>query len=145
MICKMNPQNLRKQDGKDNVWEDLIIAILSVNQYTLENTYSKFESLKEVELFNPNNLIQWDTDEIERRLRQGGCDRGNFMTNLFAQRLAALGNMIKNHGIDICETILISKDAKAITELLMPVKGIGPKVLKNLFLLLEIRNSTSLP
>lgn len=134
----MKSQNSAKPHDTDNVWEDLVVSILSVNQYTLNNTYSRIESLREVGLFNPKNLKEWNAAEINRRLHLAGCDRGAFMTNLFAERLAALGELIANRGIDTCENILLAGDTNAITDFLMPVKGIGSKVLKNLFALRKL-------
>ncbi|TVP63094.1 MAG: hypothetical protein EA343_08985 [Nodularia sp. (in: Bacteria)] len=134
----MNQQNLKTSYNTNNVWEDLVISILSVNQYTLSKTYLSIETMRQVGLFNPDNLIQWDSNEINEHLRQGGCERGSFMTNLFAERLAALGALIANQGISKCEQILLSRDKKLITDFLMPVKGIGPKVIQNLFLLQEL-------
>ncbi|MBD2135094.1 hypothetical protein H6F47_22415 [Sphaerospermopsis sp. FACHB-1094] len=135
---QMNQQNLQTKYNTNSVWEDLVISILSVNQYTLSKTYANTESMREIGLFNPENLKQWDIQEMNQRLRQGGCERGSFMTNLFAERLTALGILIANQGINNCEKILSSRDKKLITDFLMPVKGIGPKVIQNFFLLQEL-------
>ena len=136
----MKHDNFTKPDDRDNVWEDLVVSILSVNQYSLTNTYSKIESLREMGIVNPKNLEKWKATEIVDFLRKGGCDRGEFMTNLFSERLASLGELISSRGIDICENILLSRDTKAITELLIPVNGIGPKVLKNFFFLRQLNS-----
>jgi len=79
--------------------------------------------------------MRWEQDEIVRRLKSAGCDRGQFMTNLFALRLAALGKMIKVKGIDACTKIISGRDTRAIEELLLPVNGIGPMVLENFYVL----------
>lgn len=135
----LNSSQFNKPDtASDNVWEDLVVSILSVNQYKLQATYSKVESLRDVGIFNPNNLIKWTTEEIADCLRRGGCYRGDFMTTLFAERLADLGKLVTSRGIYECEQILLSGNKNLITELLMPVRGIGPKVLQNLFLLQQL-------
>lgn len=108
----MNQQNLTTSYNTNNIWEDLVISILSVNQYTLNKTYLSIESLRQVEIFDPDNLMKWDINEIEQRLRQGGCERGSFMTNLFAERLAALGELIAAQSISKCEQVLLSRDKK---------------------------------
>jgi hypothetical protein len=64
------------------------------------------------------------------------------MTKLFAERLSALGALIRTKGIDECERIMGSRDARAIEALLLPVKGIGPVVLRNFYALREIAPST---
>lgn len=123
------------QSTISNVWEDLVVSVLSVNQYTLSNTYKSLQSLEDIGLFKPENLTNWDVDKIEENLKKGGCDRGIFMTGLFAARLFALGGLLSSRGIKEVEAILLSHDKKAIEELLLPVKGIGPKVLQNFFAL----------
>ena len=57
-------------------WADLVIALLSVNNYSLEKTFSLFDGLAEVELFDPANLAAWDLSEISRRMGRAGYDRG---------------------------------------------------------------------
>lgn len=120
-----------KQPSDSNVWEDLVVSILSVNQYSLSNTYKSLESLEAVGLFDPNNLASWSVDEIEAKLKQGGCDRGTFMTGLFAARIHGLGNLLSEKGIKECKAVLAGDKKKDIENLLLPVKGIGPRVLQN--------------
>jgi len=122
----------------NNPWEDLIVAILAVNQYTLEKTYVLLPGLREAGITEPRNLSEWNQEQMLERLRAAGCERGNFMTALFAQRLCALGELIQSLGIAHCEAVLTSRNPKTIEEMLMPVKGIGPIVLENFYCLSEI-------
>ena len=73
------------------------------------------------------------------RLRAAGYDRGHFMTKLFAERLAALGKLVKSKGIDECQRIVSGRNIETIEKLLDPVKGIGPVVLRNFYFLRNIR------
>jgi endonuclease III-like uncharacterized protein len=124
---------------QDNPWEDLVISILSVNQYSLEKAYVQAPLLRENGLFSPENLSKWDIEEIAARLRSSGYDRGSFMTNLFAVRLACLGVAAISSGLPESGRILLSNEPKAIRSFLLPIKGIGPQVLQNFFLLREIK------
>jgi len=117
------------------VWDDLVVSILSVNQYSVERTYPLLHSLREQKVTDPAILARENAYAIEERLSAAGCYRGRFMTRLFAERLAALGTLIRARGITECEQIIASHDAKAIEALLLPVKGIGPVVLRNFFML----------
>ena len=121
--------------ARDNPWEDLVLSILSVNQYSLEKTYSHIEGLRQEGLVEPENLKSWTREQIALRLRRAGFDRGFFMTDLFADRLASLGSFVSSRGIEGCEIVLTSTDLSNIAALLMPVKGIGPKVLENFFVM----------
>jgi len=128
-------------DGTDNLWEDLVLAILSVCQYSLEKTYLAVETLRREGLFDPQNLMRWTPEEIGTRLRLGGYDRGDFMTSLFASRLASLGKLVKSRGVEECQTVLQRGKTNEIKHFLLPVKGIGPRVLVNFF---ALRNAPSL-
>ena len=60
------------------------------------------------------------------------------MTSLFALRLANLGALIQGKGLDSCTKAISGRDARTIEELLLPVNGIGPKVIANFYLLRDI-------
>ena len=121
------------------VWEDLVVSILSVNQYSIEKSYSLIEQLREQGLVAPHNLISWEQSEIARRLYRAGYNRGEFMTNAFANRLASLGDYIKDKGIDHCQQILLSSNRALIERTLRPVKGVGNVVLNNFYILRGIK------
>jgi hypothetical protein len=121
--------------SSDSPWEDLVVSILAVNQYSLEKTYACKEGLQVQELTAPATLLELAPAEIERRLKAGGCDRGAFMTNLFAKRLAALGAHVRVVGIEQSTSILAGKSRHKIEQFLKPVNGVGPVVLRNFFLL----------
>lgn len=135
----MPEQAKRSQDNLKEIWEELVVSILAVNQYSLEKTYAILPLLREVGIVDPDNLASWELDEVIARLRAGGCERGSFMTSLFALRLVSLGTALKSKGIASCGEIILTNDAKAIRDLLMPVDGIGPRVLSNFFLLRGIK------
>ena len=112
-----------------------MVSILSVNQYSLEKTYAIVGGLREAGLVSPQNLGAWEIDRIVSRLKFAGCGRGDFMTPLFAARLASLGKVVVERGISVCAEILAGNDFEKIRRLLLPVNGIGPKVLRNFCLL----------
>ena len=122
-------------DRPNTLWEDLVLAILSVNRYSLAKTYLAVETLRREGLFHPQNLAGWTSKEIGTRLRNGGYDRGGFMTWLFADRLESLGKFVESVGIEECEKVLRRGEANEVKHFLQPVNGIGPKVLENFFVL----------
>ena len=127
-----------RSEGIDDPWEDLVVAILSVNQYSLERTYGAIGGLRRERVADPANLARWQPQEIEERLRAAGYDRGAFMTGLFAKRLYALGALIRDKGVNACRNVIGSADMAAIHGLLLPVHGIGPVVLRKFFVLRNI-------
>ena len=122
----------------DDPWEDLVISILSVNQYSLEHTYRSIDGLRKEGLVDPRCLMKWHQTEIVERLKSSGCDRGPFMTNLFALRLANVGALIRSRGLEDCKRLISGRDRHAFEELLLPVNGIGPKTIANFCFLRDI-------
>lgn len=125
-------------EAQDEIWSDLVVSILSVNQYPLEKTYASLPALRSEGLCAPENLGRWDVEEIIARLKKAGLDRGPFMTSLFAVRLASLGVAVSTIGVAEFASLLLRKRRTEISQLLMPINGIGPRVLKNFFLLCQI-------
>ena len=57
------------------------------------------------------------------------------MTKLFAVRLSALGGLVLARGSNECGKVLSSGNHDDIENLLNPVNGIGPAVLRNFYIL----------
>jgi hypothetical protein len=80
--------------------------------------------------------------QVDRRRDPHSCDD--------EPRLGATGNArvldqsleepeeVRQQGCETCTRVISSKDPMAIAQLLLPVNGIGPKVLANFFLLRQI-------
>lgn len=125
----------------DRPWDDLVVSILAVNQYSLEKTYDLLGGLRAARVTDPDALVNWTFEIMVHKLKTAGCDRGAFMTALFAKRLCALGELLRTKGVLDCESTLSGGNRRSIEALLLPVNGIGPKVLKNFFMLRGIENS----
>jgi hypothetical protein len=132
-------KNEHEQSDKEslNPWEDLILSILAVNNYSLEKVYALAGSFRREGLLDIRNLGKWEEADIAVRLGKAGYDRGLFMTDLFSKRLAALGRFAASRGLSDCERVLYSKDPSSIQQLFQNTKGIGigPTVLTNLAIL----------
>jgi hypothetical protein len=122
-----------KTDHSVNPWPDLVMAILSVNNYPLTKVFTLFDALEANGLFDPHNFTCWNREEITRRLGAAGYDRGTVMTTILTDRLSSLGRLAENFAAN--ERTLTKGTKTEIAELLRRVKGVGPKVLKNFFLL----------
>lgn len=125
----------RTDRQNDDAWLDLVVSILAVNQYSIEKTYEGIDGLREHHVCDPLKLAHWDHAQIIQQLKLAGYDRGEFMTNLFALRLGALGAYIRQHGVEASSDAISSRDRIAVERFLSPVNGVGPKVLKNFFML----------
>jgi len=135
----MSEQANWKNSSLDDIWGDLIASILAVNNRSLEKTYALLPLLRRAGVVEAVNLTHWEGEEVTVRLKAAGFDQGDFMTGLFARRLVSLGGALRSRGVAACREILLSNDPDAIRNLLLPVNGIGPKVMSNFFLLRGIR------
>jgi hypothetical protein len=116
-----------------NPWPDLIMAMLAVNKFSLAKVFALFETLDANNLFDPESLARWDSQEIARRLRGAGYDRGPELTNILAERLWSLRTL--GNDVAVCEAILARGSKREVEALLGCVNGIGPMVLENFLLL----------
>jgi len=127
-----------KTNREDDPWSDLVVSILSVNNFPVERVYALLDRLRAEKLTDPENLSQQTAPALYAKLVVAGYDRGEFMTHLFAERLSSLGAFAKAFGIAECEKVLKGRNANAIKAMLLPVNGIGPAVMRNYFFLREI-------
>jgi len=133
-----NPSEGRPLSGSrkhTNPWADLVIAMLSVNNYPLDRTFALFDKLEDEGLFDPNVLASSSASEIARKLGDSGYNRGVAMTAIFTDRLLSLGELVKRGALADCQRTLQDGTRSDVKELLAQVKGVGPKVLESFFLL----------
>ena len=123
-------------------WESLAVAMLSVGGFSVEKVLRLRGALAEHGLLDPRNLVEWDPARITRELTAAGYERG-LLTGMYAERLS--GAMRALAAVDRfaeAQMTLASADAEHVSELLLPQKGIGPKVIEN-FLRLRVGRGAS--
>lgn len=117
----------------ESPWADLVIAMLSVNSYPIERTFMIFDELKANGLLDVRNLAYLKHAQIFTRLVESGYKRGDLIVGLLTERLLSLGVLAEKHEVN--EKVLASGTEEEIAELLSKVKGVGPVVRKNFFML----------
>jgi 3-methyladenine DNA glycosylase/8-oxoguanine DNA glycosylase len=115
-----------------NPFEDLVIAVLAVNNFSLERAYSLREALDREGLFSVKTIRELPVQEVAAALERAKYQRGSFMTPLLARRLKTLADVA---GRDNFTESISSKDPDRITKALTGIPGIGPTVMKNYLLL----------
>jgi hypothetical protein len=118
-----------------NPWADLVIAMLSVNNYPLDRTFALFDKLEAEGLFDPSVLASATASEVACKLGAAGYNRGDTMTAIFTDRLLSLGALAKRESPSVCQRTLEGRVREDVENLLADVKGVGPRVLENFFLL----------
>jgi 3-methyladenine DNA glycosylase/8-oxoguanine DNA glycosylase len=115
--------------------ECLLVALLSVNSFSLEKAWALLPRLREAGLTDPARVVTMDMPATIEALVGAGYDRKN-LTWLFAERVKAL--MAAIHGGELAgldEAIAVKDKARA-TELLSQVRGVGPAVIQKAWALL---------
>lgn len=131
--CQMNSKANKCNENSilfdSDVWADLVISILSVNNYTIDKSYLLYSNFRENGLFNPHNLSSWNNEKIINTLRKSGYERGDYMLGLFAERLLSLGAAADRLEKNI--DVLVKGTKDQVVNLLSEVKGVGPVVIRN--------------
>lgn len=128
------------QPRADDPWEDLILSILSVNNFSIEKAFNLAPALRKQGLLDPRKLVGYDRNTLFKRLNAGGYARGDYVTGLLTDRLTALGEYIRQQGVEPCTSAISGTSAREIEKFLLPVKGIGPRVVSNFVFLRGIQN-----
>jgi endonuclease III-like uncharacterized protein len=124
-----------KTESESDAWQDLITAMLAVNNYSLEKTFAVVAAFRREGLIDPNNLARWSEEEVVQRFKAAGYDRGAYLNKLFALRLCSLGVAACDDGLAHYRQLIEGTDKRAIRDLLSSVRGIGPRVLQNFMIL----------
>lgn len=115
--------------------ECLLMAVLSVNNFSLEKAWALLPRMREAGLTDPARVAAMEMPAVIEALRGAGYDRKN-LTWLFAERVKALMVAIHDGQLDGLPDAISRKDKKAAAALLAPIRGVGPRVVENAWALL---------
>ena len=129
---------MRGSAGKlpDDVVDSLVTALLAVNNYSLEKVWKVLPRLQNEGLTNPGLVASEDLGRLTIRLVDAGYDRGR-LTAMFAERLQHLMAAIESGELDGLDGAATRKDPQAVRNILCRVRGIGPQVAQNAWVLLQ--------
>lgn len=124
-----------KPTTPSDVLEDLILAILAVNNYPLEKAFALRDRLRAQGWMEPQRVAKLSHEDAVAALKAAGYDRGPTMNSIFASRLQELGQFVVKHGLDTIATPLKAGKKDQVEALLLDLHGIGPAVVRNFWLL----------
>lgn len=117
--------------SNSRVWENLVIAMLSVGGFSVDKVLKLRGQLETAGLLDPRNLSSWDEARLTRELTGAGYERG-LLTGMYAERLAAAMRVLASDvSRSETERVLSSVDPDEIAQLLLPQRGIGPRVVES--------------
>lgn len=115
--------------GKINIWANIVMSMLAVNQYPLEKVALLYDKLDANGLFDPQKLASIEHADLFQKLNDSGYNRADVVVGFLTERLMSLGSLAAN--LKKNEEILSSGTEQEVAALLSNVKGVGPVVLKN--------------
>jgi len=115
----------------DDLVIDLIVAVLAVNNYSLERAYALVDSLQRERLTDLKAIRQMDPDEVAQCLQRAGYSQAEFILNLFANRLKRVAEDVSDHRLAQLMAHEESGRTELSKELLLQVHGVGQDVLRN--------------
>lgn len=116
--------------------EEIVVAVLAVNNYSLEKAHELLPELRSEGLTNPHRVARKDAGDLTVALSRAGYNRG-MLTGLMAERLLGLMEAITDGELEAFEGLLRSGEQERALTLLRKVHGIGPQVAANVWMLLK--------
>jgi len=117
--------------AEDEFIKDLVVALLSVNFWTLERVYALHDSLEAQGLFDMRAMASLVPQAITKRLVAAGYSRGGFPVPMMADRLAGTARKLASGGEEHLKQILASGTGRELDQFLLTLKGVGPVVVSN--------------
>ena len=119
-------------------YEDLVVAILAVNNYSLEKAYGLRTGLKKQGCFDPAKVRSWSHEEAVRHLVQAGYDRGATMNSIFAGRVQELAIFEESQVLVQAWKHLALGQKTDADRILLSIPGVGPTVLGHFWALQQV-------
>lgn len=121
---------MSEQDpGATSVVEDLVMAMLSVDSWTLEKSFEIREQLEREGFFALESLAERSPTDVFERLERAGYARGDFMICTMSDRLLHMADLLAGDGLPELLGLVESKGPELDT-FLQQIKGVGPAVVR---------------
>ncbi len=121
----------------ERMTQNLIMALLAVANYTLEEVYNHREGFEREGIFDVDQVNDWNAAQTSRRLVKAGYDRGTFMNSLLADRLLSLCDFLGKGGLDVLSKACETRSLDEVAKVMKGVRGVGPIVLRNFAILMD--------
>ncbi|MFC1609534.1 hypothetical protein ACFL6C_01120 [Myxococcota bacterium] len=113
--------------------ENLVCAMLAVNNWPLEQAYALRENLEKEGLTDLARLRRMQHQEVFAALRRAGYTKADFVTGLLVERLQDMAEKLRGK-LDEVDGLLKTDPDRAET-FLASIKGVGPVVIRNFLML----------
>ena len=118
-----------------NYLEAIIASVLSVNSYGLEKAIGLLPALRKTGLTDPLTVTKANVPEVMVWFHQAGYRRG-MLSEMMAGRLISLMKAVAAGNLDGLNELVATGNKAEACEMLCQIKGIGPKVASDVWVLL---------
>jgi hypothetical protein len=80
----------------DSIAENLLIALLAVNNWSLERVFDLRGPLRDVGLLDFDSVTALSEDDVAGRLAAAGYARGDYMNKLMAIRILSMASVLSS-------------------------------------------------
>jgi len=107
--------------------EAIAVAVLAVNSYPLAKVMNIVPRLKTNELLTPSYVAALDIGTLTVQLFEAGYERG-MLTSRIAERFNSLMSDIDKGVLDALQDLVTRKNQNGAIQLLLTLRGVGPRV-----------------
>jgi hypothetical protein len=116
--------------------EDLLVAVLSVNNYAVTKTWELLPGLRQSGLTDPMAVADMDAAAVLRRLQSAGYVRGG-ITDIVAPRVQTLMARVASGELDMLPGLVDAGRRDDARQVLLRLDGVGPRVAATAWMLLS--------
>lgn len=110
--------------------DNVLIAILAVNGWTVDRVFSLTEQFRAVGLLDFTMVSRLSIEDIAERLTRAGYARGEYMNLLLATRVLSMTTVLTATELKRLKQCLMEGRTTDVSSTLRGIKGVGPVVLE---------------
>jgi hypothetical protein len=112
----------------DSIRENLLIALLAVNNWSLERVFELRGQLRDAGLLDFDTVCALSEEEVATRLASAGYARGDYMNRLMAIRVLSMASVLSSDELARLSKGVQDGRMDAMNATLDRIKGVGPSV-----------------
>ena len=116
--------------------EAIIVATLAVGGYGIEKSYALLPEFRKIGLTDPVKISKTDIVEVIKLLNSAGYHRG-LLAEMMSERLICLMNAVTEGKLDDLNALVAKGEKPNACSLLCQLKGIGPKVAADIWIMVR--------
>lgn len=116
--------------GDSELIGDLVIAMLTVNNWPLEKACEMRAALEREGVFDLARLSKFSHEGLFQRLRRAGYTKSDYVVGLLCDRLQAMAEELCGDGLTTLKRLLEAGPRTELNRMLLSVKGVGTAVLE---------------